>query len=496
MTRAWLVRRVSGFSGLLLLLAGVTPAIAQPAGPWVVLSWNDLGMHCINRNHANLSVLPPYNNLWAQVIQRGNAISPPRVLTAGVTVEYSIPGNTTSITKTDFWTWDQHLFGVDLPPDVGLAGKGLSGTFDAQTGYFTAVGIPITPFTDAAPTVEDPYQQALVILRDAGGVELARSRPVIPVSAEMNCVSSGCHASENAILSQHAGPGEGGFDPANRPILCAGCHGDPALGGTGPGDAGWFSQVMHEKHAFIDEQIPGVNGCYKCHPGPVARCSRGTMATDHNLTCQDCHGTLHDVADTIGNGRTPWLDEPACRTCHTAAFGEPAGQLYRLSTGHGGVYCEACHGSTHADFPTRLPRDNADMIALQGHAGVLSDCTVCHGINPAGPGPHGVVATAVVEDEVLRGAARLTVSPSPLRAGRVCTIAMAASPGERGRLLVFDARGRTVRRLETTPGAGGTRQATWDGRDHRGNPAGPGVYFLRWSSGTHTAAAKLVLASH
>ena len=83
--------------------------------------------------------------------------------------------------KTDFWDWDLQLFGVDLPPDVGLTGKGLSGTFDVSGDRFTVTGIPITPYTDAAPTVEDPYQQAEVILRDGGGVELARSRPVLPV---------------------------------------------------------------------------------------------------------------------------------------------------------------------------------------------------------------------------------------------------------------------------------------------------------------------------
>jgi hypothetical protein len=27
---------------------------------------------------------------------------------------------------------------------------------------------------------------------------------------------------------------------------------------------------------------------------------------------------------------------------------------------------------------------------LQGHPGTLTDCTVCHGIAPDAPGPHGI----------------------------------------------------------------------------------------------------------
>lgn len=39
---------------------------------YVVLAWNDLGMHCLNPTYDQLIMLPPYNTLWAQVIKRGN----------------------------------------------------------------------------------------------------------------------------------------------------------------------------------------------------------------------------------------------------------------------------------------------------------------------------------------------------------------------------------------------------------------------------------------
>jgi hypothetical protein len=169
--------------------SAVSGATAQPLGTHIVLSWNDLGMHCMNQYHADFSVLPPFNNLVAQVIRRGDAITLPQVVTSGVGVEYSIPGNTTSVTKTDFWTYAPALFGVTLPPNIGLTGKGLTGTLDLLGTTYEAKGIPLTPFTDAAPTIENPYQQALVIARDSTGNELARSAPVVPVSVEINCVS-------------------------------------------------------------------------------------------------------------------------------------------------------------------------------------------------------------------------------------------------------------------------------------------------------------------
>ena len=88
--------------------------------------------------------------------------------------------------------------------------------------------------------------------------------------------------------------------------------------------------------------------------------------------------------------RRPWIDEPRCETCHTAQYGEETGKLYRNSVGHGGLYCEACHGSPHAILPSIEPNDNIQNIALQGHAGTLSDCTVCHATVPDGAGPHGI----------------------------------------------------------------------------------------------------------
>ena len=67
---------------------------------YVVLGYNELGMHCMNQDFSQLCILPPFNSLHAQVIRRGRE---PQVVTSGVSVNYRISSNTTSVTKTNFW---------------------------------------------------------------------------------------------------------------------------------------------------------------------------------------------------------------------------------------------------------------------------------------------------------------------------------------------------------------------------------------------------------
>lgn len=465
------------------------PAPSFATGDHVVLSWNDLGMHCMNLSHQRLSVLPPFNNLFAQVIRRGDANTAPFLAPAGVSVEYSFPSNTTSATKVDFWTWAPQLFGVSLPPDIGLTGKGLSGSLDPEGAHFVARGIPLTPFPDATPGVEDPYQRALVIARDPQGAELGRSAPVVPVSIEMGCVSAGCHSSETAILDSHERVT--GFDPAATPILCGGCHADPALGTTGRQDAGYFSFRMHDQHKFLDEQLSGTAECYTCHPGNVAKCLRGAMQDKWGLTCQDCHGNMVAMSNGIENGRVPWVNEPSCRQCHAARFGEPSGTLFRNSAGHGGVMCEGCHNSTHADVPSRVAADNANIVALQDRSAPLGDCRVCHRVNPDGPGPHGMLANVGVGGELLAGAAPMRVRPNPM--GRTCTVEFATTAPARGRLVVYDMQGRIVRLLRPAPASANVARATWDGVNQHGVRAAAGVYFVCWLDGEQRAGTRVVL---
>ncbi len=148
----------------------------------------------------------------------------------------------------------------------------------------------------------------------------------------------------------------------------------------GNGDAPSLSTAMHGKHKEITQD------CYACHPGPETRCLRDTMSTNFGMQCIDCHkGGMQALSR---EDRTPWVDEPRCGDCHAAQYAENPGKLFRNSKGHGGLYCESCHNSTHAILPSREANDNLQSIALQGKAGTISECTVCHLTKPTNGGPH------------------------------------------------------------------------------------------------------------
>jgi hypothetical protein len=386
---------------------------------YVLLGWNDLGMHCSNKNFSKVVVLPPYNNVSAQLILRSPG-QPPQVVTSGYTIEYSIPNNTYSVGKTDFWTYAQQLFGLSspLPDNIGLTGKGLTGILDPAGTSFAAHGIPVTPFADSDHVHETPFQLIhLVAKRESDGSVLASTDAVIPVSNEVGCVQSGCHASETSILNTH--PSVTGFNRSG-PVLCASCHASNALGTTGRPEARSFSYRMHEKHTEVAGPANDISTCYKCHPGPNTQCLRDIMGKNptNPLVCQNCHGTMANVAETISNGRRPWFDEPQCGSCHGSAYAEEPGKLFRQSKGHGGLYCSACHGSPHAIQPTVQPNDNIQNIRLQGYAGTLAKCSVCHATTPDGPGPHGridtttVIAAAPALSSPPDGAAGITKQPT------------------------------------------------------------------------------------
>ncbi|MFN8472722.1 MAG: hypothetical protein U0822_11070 [Anaerolineae bacterium] len=363
------------------------------AGQYIILGWNDLGMHCYNQDFQDLAVLPPFNTLWAQVVRVGD---PPQIVTTGITVSYSFPDNTDSVSKSNFWTYAPALFGTTLPPNIGLTGRGLAGTMDLRGDHFVADGIPLTEFSDSAPTAPDPYQLATIIVRDAAsGQELARQTVVAPVSTEMHCDT--CHHDdgvegirtgkvETNILTLHDRE-ERTTLMSSRPVLCAKCHASNALGAPGVADVPSLSRAMHEQHA---EVVPStLAGCYNCHPGPQTQCLRDVMSSQHGITCINCHGTLAHVA----SNPTPWLNEPRCDNgqCHGTAYTQNAA-LYRQSSGHGGVYCEGCHDSTHAIAPSTQPKDGIKFINLQGHGGPIDMCAVCHATAPTGAGPHGLLA--------------------------------------------------------------------------------------------------------
>lgn len=225
-----------------------------------------------------------------------------------------------------------------------------------------------------------------------------------------------------------------------KPVLCAACHASEALGTPSYGTIPPLTASVHSYHAHVLDPMLNLTldssanraACYRCHPGSTTKCLRGAMggaiASDGSMEmqCQSCHGNMSTVGapDRVG-----WFMEPTCQQCHSGTATHNNGQirytsvftdtngtvrvpvnqtfattpntpapglsLYRFSTGHGGLQCSACHGSTHAEFPSTHANDNVRNIGLQGHAGVMVECTACHvsmsvSSTTAAGGPHGM----------------------------------------------------------------------------------------------------------
>jgi hypothetical protein len=346
-------------------------------GDAVVFGYNDLGMHCMNQDFSELMILPPFNVLHAQVVQRGEE---PHILTSGITVSYVIPSNTHSADKTNFWDYAAALLGTSLAPDVGLTGNGLSGTMQPSgTNDWEVTGIPITPINDAGEL--DPYPLANITVERAGAT-IAATRAVVPVSWEMNC--NLCHntpgiSTATDILRAHDRL-HGTTLEQEKPVLCARCHADVALGQSGAAGVSNLSHAMHNAHAARMSTISLAEPCYACHPGVQTQCLRDVHYSA-GMGCQSCHDSMEAVADP---GRQPWVTLPRCGNCHSRAGFEfeQANTRYRDSKGHSGVHCEACHGSPHAITPTARTQDNLQAEGLQGHPGVIDTCAVCHRQRP------------------------------------------------------------------------------------------------------------------
>ncbi len=460
-------------------------AVATTTTGYVLLSWSELGMHCMDgKDYSVFSVLPPYNTVYAKLLQKGGKPVP---ITSGVTVTYQAmadpagsinttsSGTSTIPAKTNFWNFVYSLFRAQPLPDTGLKLNRVQSrtprpmTFNATKKVWEAEGIPTSPRDDAGKT--NAYPMIKVVAKNSAGQVIAQSTTVVAVSDEMSC--NRCHASNSnakampsggwvnytsdplkdtklnilklhdrhvipaAMLQQLAGKGYNyksslyqTAQALNNPILCAACHQSNALNATGmnTGVTGvaQLTTSMHKRHASVI--IPGTSttmdnatspsaSCYQCHPGAITKCQRGAM---RNVSCYDCHGNLSRLAKTP---RAGWLDEPNCQSCHqngksylttfpTADRGPNAVlrsstdqrfatnanvpatgySLYRFSKGHGSVECSGCHGSQHGEFPTSQANDNVYSTALQGYAGKLTECTVCHTTAPSTTtgGPHGM----------------------------------------------------------------------------------------------------------
>jgi hypothetical protein len=162
-------------------------------------------------------------------------------------------------------------------------------------------------------------------------------------------------------------------------------------------------------------RVPWANepGCGSCHTGDKASSLAGTGGTVTNTL--DTAGHTDGIrlrqafltTDTVNKKpivptNKRFAENVITPGATTAPGANP--KLYRVSVdnhgaangGGSGIFCEACHGATHAEWPNANPSANDNVTAnqLQGHSGVIGECSTCHGTslnNYNGlDGPHGL----------------------------------------------------------------------------------------------------------
>ena len=269
-------------------------------------------------------------------------------------------------------------------------------------------------FSDLFPAI-DPPQQA------ANGAITNQAERLAQL--EDSCYQ--CHPGTNVQCLRGA--------MFNGGMLCSDCHGDmQAVGadfsaGVSPSNPGDFKLGLGNFYQYASAQprVPWANepGCGSCHTGDannnvLTNNADGIAPGDVVVNLVDINGNQDGIrlrqafrkgdakATPIVPANTRFAENPipadfngfdnpgAATIPGTGGARNP--KLYRVSTGHGGVMCEGCHGATHAEWPNGNPNanDNVAAIQLQGHTGTISECSACHITSqlPASTqgGPHGM----------------------------------------------------------------------------------------------------------
>ena len=297
-----------------------------------MLAWNNLGMHCISDSDPYFVILPPANDLYAQLIRRGDV---PQVVTEGIKLEYQVePGFENPSAHVRLWEFASKNFGADLQKNVGLAGNGVAGEMKLKEGLgsFAAELVPVVPYPDDGTFNPYPLFEIRAV-DEASGKELAVTRMVAPTSTEMGCRN--CHGGPwkvqdaGGISDQTAADVLTVHDrishtnlaaeaAAGNPRLCQSCHPDPVLNAKGAPERLSLPAALHGWHAnYLTGR--GPEACAACHPASATGgtgCLRG-VHVGAGLDCTSCHGFLEDHALSLlkkeqeaGEGRSRAADGP------------------------------------------------------------------------------------------------------------------------------------------------------------------------------------------
>lgn len=426
------------------------PVHDTAADQYILLAWNNKGIHFFSDSDAFFSLIPPGNTLYVCLIKKGEI---PERIFDDVEITYSIEKGFERPSKwVHFWNVSKSLIGKVLDKDTGISGNKPKGTLklDESGEIFFAGHIPVIPYSEDGSF--NPYPLITIEAKDkTTGRILATTKTVAPASTEMGCKN--CHggtwkfadvtgigdSTANDILAVHDKNSHTHLQRLARkgkPISCKNCHKNSDH--KNQSDILNLSAAMHGWHAnYLPDQ--GAEACYNCHtdsPDGSTRSFRGFHADI--FECVSCHGAMEDhalsllkaehnknkmgaqrlmkhlepqlvqSADKI-NPREPWVNEPDCLNCHVdfqlpvdvdeyIAFNqwtEISADLFRhRKDDMFAMNCSACHGSPHAICPaTNIfgnNRDNIQPLQYQNKANTLgsNNCKPCHTVPMADEAHH------------------------------------------------------------------------------------------------------------
>lgn len=405
-------------------------------GDYVIMAYNDLGMHCVCPRPDIMMLLPPWNTLRAQVIDKTNGGLVVTNDNNALTLEYNIRENCYGgsadcdlSTDSQYNAWldsaSQNFPGstISRSNPVGLAGFGLSGHMEPHNfgsgrrvaKSWIAEGIPAFPkisnqgeFVDLYGDTRKAYLHGDLTLKDANtGAVLATTTTTVPVanggccnchlqvSIDNGYVKTGqsqpdeydsfqammeMHARDTGVdvLNQLAQPtydADGHLTDTGMAIRCSKCHTDAAVGGDAALDNSW---VNYGKSAggvsSISTFSKVLHGFHAQDPEVL------TMDPSITNNCYQCHpggGQLDCYrghhSDKVNNGVNLW-----CSDCH--------GDLnYRLTDGSLEAPwdyttlpdCVDCHGNNYNGGGT--PGLFGVYLGSSGHKNDAILCSSCHG---------------------------------------------------------------------------------------------------------------------
>ena len=406
-----------------------------------VFAFNDLGMHCYDQDFSVFSLLPLFNVVHGQVVNKG--LNPTLLTDSQVRLTYeaiadpSGSSNTTSIGKTNFWTYLAKLFGVSQFPDTGILGYKMPGAlnvpqalapYDAAYKWFSATGIPLTNIDDNGKTNCFPMMKIRAFGQSTNTLRSSLDI-VVPASSEMRCAA--CHETDSWVAGDNAAGIDWVASDASPPPRLANLNikfsDNPNFDIRYRENILILHDAMSGTSLYANYQAGQPTLCAQCHYSKALDLAGNNQPTGDQVghlylsrAMHKHHGTAWPTGSggmgggMAGGGYTVPIPGTGAAQCYYCHPGNET-QCLRSVMAVKGMSCQSCHGNllAVAGFTPRLalphgvdrlPTDPALLTVALKSTGEqrrpwvdLPKCQSCHtgdALNHLGPKIVGTQAYA------------------------------------------------------------------------------------------------------